>query len=128
MASGRQRKAGTSTCSEGQEHRRAGCGRDAHGRDHAALKGERTDDGQPLPASPRDLARGPLPAQGTAVSSGQAGIDPGLVEEDEPARVDPRQFGAPSRACLGHVLPFLLGRPERLFLRARPRLFGAWQT
>jgi hypothetical protein len=78
--------------------------------------------------SPQDLADGPPPARGAAVGPGQAGVDAGLVEEDEPARVDPGQLGAPCRARPGDILPVLLGGPERLFFRTRPSALRARHT
>ena len=65
------------------------------------------------------------PARGAAVGPGHAGVDPGLVEEHEPAWVDPGQLGPPRRPPLDDVGPVPLGGPERLFLRTNPRRFRA---
>jgi hypothetical protein len=62
------------------------------------------------------------------VRPGHPGVDPGLVEEDQAARVDPGQLGAPGRPRLGDIIPVLLGGPERLFFRAKPSPFSARQT
>lgn len=75
----------------------------------------------------RDLADHPLPARGTATGPGQAGIDPGLIDEDEASRIDPGQPGTPCRPCPGDILPVLPGRPKRLCLRTKPRLLSARQ-
>ncbi len=112
---------------KGQEHGRAGRGSDAHGRDHTAER-ERTDDGQPLPAPARDPADSPPPAWGAAVDPGHPGVAPALVEEDEAARIEAGQLLPPRRPRLGDVLPLLLGGPERLFFRAKPRPLSARQT
>jgi hypothetical protein len=106
---------------EGEEDGRAGRGGDAPAGDHAVER-EGADHGQPLPAPPGQLARGPLPPGGASVGAGHAGVDPGLVDEHEAGGVDPGQLGPPR---LGHVLPVPLGGLERLFLRARPSAFSA---
>ncbi len=112
---------------EGQKHGAARCDSDAHRRHHAVQR-KRADHGQSLPVAMRNLADRPLPARGPAVAPGQAGVDPGLIDEDEASRVDPGQLGTPPRPRLGDILPVLLGRPECLFLRTKPRLFSARQT
>jgi hypothetical protein len=110
---------------EGQEHRRAGRRGDAHAGDHAAVERERADDGEPLPAPPGHLAGRPPPARGAGVGPRHAGVDAGLVDEDEAPGIDPGQLLSPRPACLGDVLALLLGRPERLFLRPKPSALSA---
>jgi len=84
------------------------CGRgrrDAHGGDHP-LAGERTQDGQPLPAA-RGRAARPLAARGTGVAAGHCGGDAGLVDKDQLLGVelsDPLAEDRPLRLDIGAVL------------------------
>src|SRR5690348_5096841 len=64
---------------------------------------------------PGHLAHGALAPGGAGVGPRHAGVDPGLVDEDEAGGVDPGQVVPPRRPRLGHVLPVPLGGPERLF-------------
>ena len=98
MASGRSRRAGISTCStKARNTRRAGCRGDAHAGDHAVER-KRAEHGQPLPVPPRHLAHGALACAARRVGPGHPGVDPALIEEDEPLRVDRGQLGPPPSA------------------------------
>ena len=109
---------------EGQEDGRAGRGGDAPAGDDPVER-ERADHGQPLPPPPGHLAHRAPPLGGAGVGAGHAGVDAGLVDEHEATGVDPGQLGAPHPPRLGHVLPVLLGGPDRLFFRTRPSAFSA---
>src|SRR5215213_5004238 len=126
IASGRSRpqRRRQDLLDEGQEHRRAGRGGDAHAGDHA-VEGERADHGQPLPSAPRHLTGRPPAAPGASVGARHPGVDPGLVDEDQAGGVDAVQVLPPRPPRLGHVLAILLGGPERLFLRTRPSALSA---
>ena len=52
---------------------------------------------------------------GPAVEPDHVGLGPGLVDEDQPARVQLRLVPAPFRAGLGDVRSILSGGPERLY-------------
>ena len=101
---------------EGEEDRRAGRGGDAPARDQAVER-ERADHGQPLPPPPGHLAHGALSPGGAGVGPRHAGVDAGLVDEDQAGGIDAGQLGPPRRPRLGHVLPVPLGGLERLFFR-----------
>jgi hypothetical protein len=74
---------------------------------------------------PGHLAQRAPAAPGTGVGPGQAGVDPALVQEDQAARIDPGQLGAPRRPLLEDIGAVLLGRPERLFFRTSTLLHGS---
>lgn len=81
--------------------------------------------GEPLPRPPGyrpERARAPRRA---GMRPGQPGVDPALLEEDEPARVDRGQAGAPRRALGNEVGPVLLGRAAG-FSRTSPSRLSVW--
>src|SRR2546421_11949269 len=49
------------------------------------------------------------------------GLGPGLVDEDQPTRIQARLIGLPRGAAIRNIRPVLLGRAERLFLKDSPR-------
>ena len=62
-----------------------------------------------LPVPVRGRIDQPLAARAAAIAAGHVGGRPGLVEEDEAARVHVALPDAPVPPLLGHVGPVLLG-------------------
>src|SRR5215204_6281425 len=76
-----------------------------------STEGSSRHDGQPgLAHEISDSPAPPPAAQGRHV-----GLDPGLVDEDEPSRLNPTLTGLPARPLAGDVGPHLLGRPHGFF-------------
>ena len=69
-----------------------------------ALRPERADEGGDAPAAVRDGGDQARPARGATAGAGHAGAGPGLVEEDEAWRVEPRREVRPGGAGLGYVV------------------------
>lgn len=69
----------------------------------------------------------PVAHRGPAIEPDHVGLGPGLIDEDQPARVQLRLVLAPLRPGLGDVRSILLGGPERLFLSDRPSSFNVCQ-
>ena len=57
---------------------------------------------------------------GAAPQPGQIGFGAGLVDKDQPGRVQRRLLPPPVPACPGNVRPILLTGAERLFLYVSP--------
>ena len=57
----------------------------------------------------------PVTHLGPAVEPDHVRLGPGLIDEDQPTRVQRRLVLAPFRPGLGDVRSILLGGPERLF-------------
>ena len=68
-----------------------------------------------------------LAVQGTRVRADQARVEPALVDEDQPGRVDGVGLLPPCDASCCHVHSILLAGPERLCLRTQPSCFSARQ-
>ena len=64
---------------------------------------------------------------GPTVQPDHVGLGPGLIDEDQFARIKWVLVLTPFGARLGDVWPILLGRPERLFLSARPSSLNVCQ-
>ena len=71
--------------------------------------------GFPVPGWRRDAAA--LTAWGPAVAASHAGRGSGLVQEHEAIWIEVRLVGKPSLARRSYVLPLLLSRVQRPFLR-----------
>ena len=56
-----------------------------------------------------------LPARSPAAQGRHVGLDPGLVDEDEPLRLDAPLMGLPAGPLTGDVRPRLLGRQHGFF-------------
>lgn len=70
--------------------------------------------------SVRDLVDQSAPARRPAVKAGHVGLGPGLVDEDEPRRIDELLILAPSDPVALYVRTVLLAGDERLFLGVKP--------
>jgi len=86
------------------------------GRDHAA-QGEGRDDGSGLPVAVRDADAQALAARSAAVGAGHVGLRPGLVDEDQPLRVEVGLALEPGLAPLQDIGAILLAGVRGLFLR-----------
>ena len=75
---------------------------------------QRGDEGQPAPMVVGDLGVQTLTAQSPAAQRRHVGLDPGLVDEHQPARID---FG------LMRLPAATLTRDRRFVLLARPQSF-----
>jgi hypothetical protein len=73
-----------------------------------------------FPMSVRDLVDQSAPARRPAVKAGHVGLGPGLVDEDEPRRIDELLILAPSDPVALYVRTVLLAGDERLFLGVKP--------
>ena len=69
----------------------------------------------------------PVTHLGPAVEPDHVRLGPGLIDEDQPTRVQLRLVLAPFLSGLGDVRSILLGGPERLFLSDRPSSFNVCQ-
>ena len=81
-----------------------------------AIVAQRRQEGHGLPAAVRDLGVEPLAARRPAPERRHIGLGPGLVDEDEAARIDPALIGGPPRAPSRHVGAIPLAGDQRLFL------------
>jgi hypothetical protein len=82
-----------------------------------APRGERADEGRGLPVSMRDADPQPCPATAAPVAPGHVGGGPGLVDEDQPLRVEIELILEPLLAPRQDVGAILLGGVCGLFLR-----------
>ena len=73
-----------------------------------------------FPVSVRDLVDQSAPARRPAVKAGHVGLGPGLVDEDEPRRIDELLILAPSDPVALYVRTVLLAGDEGLFLGVKP--------
>src|SRR4051812_46115787 len=71
--------------------------------------------GFPMPGRQRDTAA--LTTRRPAITAGHAGGGSGLVQEHQPVRVQVELTGKPRLAGRPYVLPLLLSRVDRPFLR-----------
>src|SRR5918993_1183647 len=88
----------------------------------------RPEQRDPAPAAARDRAARPLAPRRPGVMAGHPGRDAALVDEDQAGGVGLGGLVAVGGALRGHVLPVLLGGPERLFLRPSLRRLSALHT
>ena len=104
---------------ESLKHRPVGGSGDGHGADHAAQR-QRAEHGEAAPVAGGG-AIGALPARRPRIKPGQIGADPGLVKKDEVLGCDALDRLSKGGAFGGDIGTRLLTRPERLFLRVKPR-------
>ena len=76
---------------------------------------QRGDEGERAPVAMRGLGLQALPARSPAPQRRHVGLDPGLVEKDQPARIDLRLMLLPASPSTRDVRPVLLTRPQRFF-------------
>lgn len=86
---------------------------DEGGGDLVAAQGGQ--EGHGFPVAVRDLGHQPLAAGATAVGAGHVGLGPGLVDEDQAARIKPGLMALPARPLPGHVRTVLLGAEQAFF-------------
>src|SRR3954464_5784967 len=75
----------------------------------------RGDEGERTPVAGGGLRVQALAARSPAADRCQVGLNPGLVEEDQAARIDFRLMPLPALALTRDVGPILLARPQRFF-------------
>lgn len=68
-----------------------------------AVMAQRGDEGQCLPVPMRHTGAQPLPARSPAAQGCHIGLDPCLIEEDEPSGVNPVLMRLPARPLSGDV-------------------------
>ena len=108
------------------KHRPVGGSGHGHGADQAAQR-QRAEHGEAAPVTGCG-AVGALPPRGARIKPRQLGTDPGLVEKDQGLgrdALDPFDKGGAFGDDIGTSL---LARPERLFLRAKPRRLRVTQS
>ena len=76
---------------------------------------QRANEGHGLPMSMRHMGDQPLAARTPAAQRRHVGLDPGFVDEDKAARVDPGAIMVPSPASACYVRPDLLGGQNGFF-------------
>src|SRR6266480_1470824 len=89
------------------------------GRDDAALA-QAGDKGRGAPVAVRHRCDQALAARRPAIKAGHLGVEPGLIEEDEPAPVHVALPGPPALPAPGDIRAVLLGRSQALFLCRSP--------
>ena len=67
------------------------------------------------------LATSRRPRCAQPYEAGHVGLGPGLVDEDEPRRIDAPLMASPAQSMALHVRAVLLARDEGLFLSVTPR-------
>jgi hypothetical protein len=80
-----------------------------------AIDPQGCDEGECLPVTVRNPRRQALSPRSPAAQRRHVGLDPGLIEEDEPLRVDAMLMGLPSLPLASDVWPILLGRQNAFF-------------
>ena len=85
-----------------------------------AVVAQRGEEGRGLPVAVRDLGDERSSARRPAVEPGHVGLGPGLVDEDQPRRIDALLMASPAPAVALYVRTILLARDERLFLSVTP--------
>lgn len=76
---------------------------------HDAVMAQAGQEGERLPVAMRNLGQVRLAARASAADAGHVGLHPGLVDEDQPARIKPALMGfpaAPEPRQLGAILLF----------------------
>ena len=86
---------------------------DARGRDPVAAK--RAEEGQRAPVAVRGQAAQPLASGSPAAKRRHVGLDPGLVDADQPTRVESALPAAPPLPPARNVGAGLLKRQQRFF-------------
>ena len=85
-----------------------------------AIAPQSGQEGRGFPVSVRDLVDQSAPARRPAVKAGHVRLGPGLVDEDEPRRIDELLILAPPDPVALYVRTVLLAGDERLFLGVKP--------
>ena len=85
----------------------AGCGE--------PVPAERAEEGQGSPSSLRGEAAQALTLWGPSAQGDHIGLDPGFVDEDQTARIEPALQGLPASPPTGHVGTGLLKSEQRFF-------------
>jgi hypothetical protein len=98
---------------EGEEFAVDGAIDDPRGID--AIDPQGCDEGERLPVTVRNPRRQALSPRSPAAQRCHVGLDPGLIEEDQPFRVDAMLMGLPSLPLASDVWPILLGRQNAFF-------------
>jgi hypothetical protein len=80
-----------------------------------AIEAQGCDEGECLPVTVRNPRRQALSPRSPAAQRCHVGLDPGLVEKDEPFRVDAMLMGLPSLPLASDVWSILLGRQNAFF-------------
>ena len=101
------------------KHRPVGGGGHGHNAEQAAQR-QRAEHGEAMPMAGCG-AIGALAARRARIKPGQLGADPGLVEKDEVFGCDALDCLSKGGAFGGDIGTRLLTRPERLFLRVKPK-------
>ena len=91
-----------------------------HARRYQPVIAQAGNEGRCFPMPMRNGRDHALASCSAAKQSGHVGLDPGLVDEDQPPRLQPGLLLAPVSAGRGNVGAILLGRTERLFLNVSP--------
>ena len=73
------------------------------------------DEGECLPVTVRDARREAPTPRSPAAQRRHVGLDPGLIEEGEPFRIDAMLMGLPALPLASDVRPILLGRHDAFF-------------
>ena len=81
-----------------------------------------------VPVPERGHAGKPRALRRPAPERGHVGLHPGLVDEDQPCRIDPPLMALPPLPATLHVWPFTLIRNQRLFLNVSPQARRNRQT
>jgi hypothetical protein len=80
-----------------------------------AIDPQGCDEGERLPVTVRNPRCQALSPRSPAAQRCHVGLDPGLIEEDEPFRVDAMLMSLPSLPLASDVWPILLGRQNAFF-------------
>lgn len=80
-----------------------------------SVMAERRDEGERFPVAIGDLGCQTLALGTPAAQRSHIGLDPGFVEENEPARRDTLLINLPPNTLSGDVRSILLGRQNRFF-------------
>ena len=76
---------------------------------------KRAEEGQGAPVAVRDKASQASALRPPSSQRGHVGFDPGLIDEDEPARIEPSLPGSPTLTPAGDVCTSLLKREQCFF-------------
>jgi hypothetical protein len=76
---------------------------------------KRCDKGQGLPVSARRLGREPLPASASASDRSHVGLDPGFIDESQPAGIEFVLVPLPARSAPGDVRAILFAGQHGFF-------------
>jgi len=80
-----------------------------------AIDAQGSDEGECLPMSVRNMRHQALSPRSPAAQGRHVGLDPGLVEEDQPVWLYALLISLPSSALASNVWPILLSRQNAFF-------------